>query len=226
MIDIKNINKSIKNQNILKDVNCHISENSICGFVGNNGSGKTVLFKCILGFYYQDSGQIFINGKERTKKDGILTDAVALIEHPAFLKNYSGMQNLRYLYELNHKKDIGFLSQVMETVGLNPKEKKPVGKYSMGMQQRLAIAQVLMENKKIIILDEPMNGLDHSGVREIREIILQLKQQGTTILLASHNREDIDILCDDVYEMDAGEITKLCRKTNWKHHTNHSKIMK
>lgn len=209
MIEIQNLNKTIKKHHILKNINLCIPENTICGFVGNNGSGKTVLFKCILGFYYPESGCVIIDGKKRTKKDGILREASALIEHPAFLPKYTGMQNLRYLYELNHKKDIAFLENMMKTVGLDSKEKKAVEKYSMGMRQRLAIAQVLMDDRKIIVLDEPMNGLDYVGVEEIRRIILQLRSQGVTILLASHSREDIDILCDSVYEMDNGRLTKL-----------------
>lgn len=209
MITVENVNKTIKKHRILKNVSCTVPDNSICGFVGNNGSGKTVLFKCILGFYYPESGHIIIDGKERSKKDGILKGASALIEHPAFLENYSGMQNLRYLYELNHKKNNQYLKDVMAKVGLNPEDRKPVSKYSLGMKQRLGIAQVIMEESRIMVFDEPMNGLDYKGVEEIRKIILSLRDQGTTILLASHNRQDIDILCDSVYEMDDGNILEL-----------------
>lgn len=209
MIDIENINKTIKKQHILKNVCLHIPEGKIYGLVGNNGSGKTVLLKCILGIYLIDNGTICINGKQHTKRDGILTEASAMIEHPAFLSNYTGMQNLRYLYELNHKKNIPYLKEVMEKVGLDPDSRKKVKNYSLGMKQRLAIAQVLMDDKDILILDEPMNGLDKNGVEEIRKLFIELNKKGKTILLVSHNREDISILCDKVYEMDNGKIQEL-----------------
>lgn len=208
MIRIENLNKTIKKQHILKNVSLHVRKGTICGIVGNNGSGKTVLFKCILGFYFADSGNIWIADKQRRKKDGILTNAAAIIEHPAFLGKSTGIQNLRYLYELNHKKDLTHLNHVLDIVGLNGSSKKKVRNYSLGMRQRLAIAQVIMDDKEIMILDEPMNGLDKQGVAEMRELFRKQKEAGKTILLASHNREDIDILCDDVYEMDAGVLTK------------------
>lgn len=209
MLVIHNLNKTIKNQHILKNICMEAEDGKICGIVGNNGSGKTVLFKCILGFYFPDSGEIWLNDKQRTKKDGILNQAAAIIEHPAFLQDYTGLQNLRYLYELNHCKDISYLKEIMKKVSLDPEIRKKVKNYSLGMRQRLAIAQVLMENKNILILDEPMNGLDKHGVAEIRNLLLQLKEQGKMILLASHNKEDINILCDKVYEMDNGIIQEL-----------------
>lgn len=211
MIKIINGNKTLKKQHILKDINLRIEKGEICGIVGNNGSGKTVLFKCILGIFLLDDGKMYIAGVERKKKDGILTSAAATIENPAFLPKYTGMQNLRYLYEINNKKDIEHLKKTMELVGLDPTSRKKVCYYSMGMKQRLAMAQVIMEDKDILILDEPMNGLDKKGVAEMRNILIKLKEQGKTILLASHNREDIDILCDEVYEMDAGEIKKISK---------------
>ena len=134
------------------------------------------------------------------KKAGII------IEEPGFLRNKSGMKNLEYLYMINNKRDKKYLRSVMENVGLDPYSRKKVGKYSLGMRQRLAIAQATMEDQDIIILDEPMNGLDNHGVQEVREYLLQLKKQGKTILIASHNREDIDVLCDKVYEMDNGRV--------------------
>lgn len=131
----------------------------------------------------------------------------AVIEKPGFLKQYSGYKNLQILSALSGKKiDI---NEVLKIVGLENARNKKVGKYSMGMKQRLGIAQALMEDQKILILDEPMNGLDNKGVEDMRELFLQLKNQGKTFLIASHNREDIDLLCDVVYEMDAGKIRKV-----------------
>jgi len=136
----------------------------------------------------------------------VLKKAGIIIEEPGFLRNKSGMKNLEYLYMINNKRDKKYLRSVMENVGLDPYSRKKVGKYSLGMRQRLAIAQATMEDQDIIILDEPMNGLDNHGVQEVREYLLQLKKQGKTILIASHNREDIDVLCDKVYEMDNGRV--------------------
>ena len=140
------------------------------------------------------------------KDADMLQNAGIIIEEPGFLRNKSGMKNLEYLYMINNKRDKKYLRSVMENVGLDPYSRKKVGKYSLGMRQRLAIAQATMEDQDIIILDEPMNGLDNHGVQEVREYLLQLKKQGKTILIASHNREDIDVLCDKVYEMDNGRV--------------------
>ena len=141
-----------------------------------------------------------------------MTGAGIIIEEPSFLKNASGLRNLDILYRIKHGKDAAHLKNIMERVGLNPDSKKQVGNYSMGMKQRLAIAQAIMENQEILILDEPMNGLDHKGVEEMRELFLNLKKEGKLILLASHNREDIDILCDEVYEMEMGELKRIKNK--------------
>ena len=136
-----------------------------------------------------------------------------IVEEPAFIKNKSAYYNLKYLYLINNSMNKKLLYDVIERVGLNPKDMKKVGAYSMGMKQRLAIAQAIMENPDILILDEPMNGLDKNGVMEIRALLQNLKSEGKTILLASHNKEDIEILCDKVYEMDMG-ILKLVNVNN------------
>ncbi|MCM1497581.1 MAG: ATP-binding cassette domain-containing protein [Clostridium sp.] len=209
MLKVEHINKQLKKQQVLSDVSLHVDKGSICGIVGNNGSGKTVLFKCILGLYHVDSGEIYIDGRLRKKKDDVYRDAAALIDSPAFLSECTGLQNLQYLYELNHKKDKPYLKEILQRVGLDGDSRKKVKNYSLGMKQRLAIGQILMEDKDFIILDEPMNGLDRNGVSEMRAIFLDLKQQGKTILLASHIREDIDLLCDTVYQMDGGRISSL-----------------
>ena len=139
----------------------------------------------------------------------MIENAGVIIEEPAFLKQYSGMRNLELLWILNHRMDKTHLQQMMREVGLDPMNKKPVGKYSLGMKQRLAIAQAVMEEQDILILDEPMNGLDKDGVAQMRELFLRLKEEGKTLLFASHNREDIEVLCDEVYEMDKGRLQKI-----------------
>lgn len=209
VIKVENAIKQFKDIKVLNNISFTCNEGSITGIVGRNGSGKTVLFKCICGFLKLSSGKIVVNGKEMNKDIDMLSDAGIIIEEPAFLRRKSGYKNLEYLYMLNNKRDKNKIKQVMETVGLDYTSRKNVGKYSMGMRQRLAIAQAIMEDQSILILDEPMNGLDNDGVNYMRKIFLELKNQGKTILLASHNKEDIDVLCDSVYEMDKGMIKKI-----------------
>ena len=195
MISIENLNKQFKNQLVLNNINVKFSNGHIYGIIGRNGSGKTVLFKCICGLLQINEGSILVDKKE----------IGAIIEEPGFLKQYSGKQNLRLLASMSGKENID-IEKVLKAVGLEHAGRKKVGKYSMGMRQRLGIAQAIMENQSILILDEPMNGLDNKGVDEIRKLILDLKNEGRSIILASHNREDIQILCDQVYEMDNGKI--------------------
>lgn len=204
-ISIKSVTKTFKTQTVLKNVSLECNSGEIRGIVGYNGSGKTVLFKTICGFFSPDTGDIWVNNKRRNGR--ILTEAGIVIDGPAFLDSFSGIDNLEFLWLLKHKRNRKHLEDTMAKVGLNPFEKKKVGKYSMGMKQRLAIAQAIMENQSILLLDEPMNGLDKEGVGDMRELFLSMKEEGKTILLASHNKEDIDLLCDHVYEMDAGVLT-------------------
>lgn len=208
-IEVKNGVKQFGEQCVLKNVSIQCESGHIYGIVGHNGSGKTVLFKCICGFMNLDDGEIIIDGVQRSKKGAILTGAGIIIEEPAFLKNASGLKNLDILYRIKHQKNKAYLKKILEKVGLDADSRKPVGNYSMGMKQRLAIAQAIMENQDILILDEPMNGLDHKGVDEMRKLFLELKKEGKLILLASHNREDIDILCDEVYEMEMGQLKRI-----------------
>ena len=152
-----------------------------------------------------DSGEIRVGGKVMGKELDMLTDAGIIIEEPGFLRKWSAYHNLEFLYTIRNRKDKAYLCSILEKVGLEPGLRRPVGKYSLGMKQRLAIAQAIMEDPRILILDEPMNGLDRKGVGEMRELFLEMKAQGKVILLASHNREDISLLCDEVYEMENGD---------------------
>lgn len=201
-IEVKNVYKSFKNIEVLHDVSLQADAGSICGIIGRNGSGKTVLFKCICGFLQTDRGEIQIEGKAVGKDKSTLSNLGIIIESPGFLRHYSGYKNLEFLMGLNGKADREKINAVLDLVGLAEQKNKKVGKYSMGMRQRLGIAQAIMEEQNILILDEPMNGLDNQGVEDIRKLLLKLKEKGTAILLASHNQEDIRQLCDFVYEMD------------------------
>ena len=208
-IKVKDVCKYFGKTQVLDHVNMECRQGEITGIIGRNGAGKTVLFKIICGLLSLDSGEILINGIKRERQADVLPSVGIIIEEPAFLKNYSGIKNLEYLYMINHKNNRQYLESIMEKVGLDPKSKKHVGKYSMGMRQRLAIAQSIMEEPEFLILDEPFNGLDSHGVNEMRELFLELKKRGKVILIASHNSEDINILCDNVYSMESGVLKVL-----------------
>lgn len=205
-IEVQNVVKRFRDQVVLKNVSISFEKGQIHGIVGRNGSGKTVLFKCICGLMHPEEGVIFVNGK-RVGRDVDMPEGIgAIIEAPGFLPNYSGYKNLRFLANIRRKIGKEEILNVLKTVGLDPESRKHVGKYSLGMRQRLGIAQAIMEDPEILILDEPMNGLDNAGVQDIRALLLELKAQGKTILLASHNHEDIAALCDTVHEMDGGVL--------------------
>ena len=209
MIEIENLSLTMKKQVILSDINLTFEKGKIHGLIGRNGSGKTMLMKCILGFIRPSQGTIWVDHKKIGKEVDFPPHTGVIIETPGFIPHYSGYKNLKVLAELNGKIDRGQIIHTMELVGLNPNLRRPIKKYSLGMRQRLGIAQAIMENPDILILDEPMNGLDKHGVEDMRKLLVQLKEEGTTILVASHNPLDIEILCDEVYEMDAGAITKV-----------------
>lgn len=197
-IIVRNVTKKFGNVTVLDNVSLQVKKGTICGIIGRNGSGKTVLFKCICGLLQINEGSILVDKKE----------IGAIIEEPGFLKQYSGKQNLRLLASMSGKENID-IEKVLKAVGLEHAGRKKVGKYSMGMRQRLGIAQAIMEKPEILILDEPMNGLDKHGVKEIREVLLQMKAENRVILLSSHNPKDIDYLCDVVFEMDDGYLQEM-----------------
>ena len=209
IISVKNLSKDFGQERVLHSVTRDFEKGKIHGIVGNNGSGKTVLMKCICGFLIPTEGEVIVNGK-RVGKDVDFPPGLGLIiETPGFLPNMTGVKNLEILASLNKKIGLEEIASAIRRVGLDPLMKKPVGKYSLGMRQRLGIAQTIMEDPALLILDEPLNGLDKHGVRDMRQLIKGLKEQGKTILLASHNQGDIDELCDTVCEMDAGVMTMI-----------------
>lgn len=209
IVEITNVSKIINNNKILDNINVSFDAGNIYGIVGRNGSGKTMLFKSICGLVNITEGRIVVFNKEISNGEFPESTGV-IIENPGFLPQYSGYRNLEILASINNKITTDDIKNTIQKVGLIPDDKRPVKKYSLGMKQRLGIAQALMENPKFLILDEPMNGLDEEGVGEIREILLNLKKQSVTILLASHNKEDISSLCDYIYMMDNGKLN--CKK--------------
>ncbi len=209
MIKVENVSLKIKKDTILQNINVEFEDGKIHGIIGRNGSGKTMLMKCICGFIKPTEGEITVAGK-RIGIDCDFPESVGvIIETPEFIPYYTGFKNLKLLADIRHKITDEDIRKSIELVGLDPKLKKSVKKYSLGMRQRLGLAQAIMENPDLLILDEPMNGLDKDGVGEMRKYLLDLKAQGKTILIASHSAEDIDVLCDTVVEMDKGRMAKV-----------------
>lgn len=208
-VSVQDLYKSFGEDEVLKGVTRDFEEGKIHGIVGNNGSGKTVLMKCICGFLRPTRGKVLVRYREVGKDMDFPENMGIIIETPGFLPGLTGMKNLRLLASLQKKAGNETIADAIRRVGLDPALKKPVGKYSLGMRQRLGIAQAIMENPSLLILDEPLNGLDKHGVQEMRALIKGLRDEGKTILLASHNQGDIDELCDTVCEMDGGIMTMV-----------------
>lgn len=206
MIEVSNVTLKTKEYTILDNVSIKADKGEIVGLVGGNGSGKTMLMKCICGFLSSFSGQIIVGGKEIGKEIDFPENVGILIETPGFIPYYSGFKNLKILADLRGRITEEDIKSYMKMVGLDPELKRAVRKYSLGMRQRLGLAQALMEQPELLILDEPFNGLDKDMVLHIRKVILEEKEKGTTILLSSHNSDDIELLCDRQYHLDAGKI--------------------
>lgn len=206
IIKIENVSKSFGKVSVLSNINVIFEEGKIHGLIGRNGSGKTMLMKCICGFVPVSSGQITIDGKILKKEVDFPENIGVIIETPGFLPSYSAYKNLKFLADIRGGISKREIVKAIDTVGLDPNNKMRVGKYSLGMRQRLGLAQAIMEDPKILILDEPMNGLDNDGAVEMREYLLNLKARGKTILIASHFAGDIDALCDTVHEMEHGVL--------------------
>jgi len=207
MIKVKNISKKFGNEEVLKDVSINIEKGKIYGIVGHNGSGKSVLFKTIVGLVLANSGEVYVDG-EKIGKDNFPKDIGVILDCTGFLPMYSAFKNLKMIAEIKGIADDNRIKEVIELVGLDPNSKKRVGKFSVGMKQRLAFAQAIMEKPSLLILDEPMNGLDSDGVELMRGLIKKMNEEdGVTVVMASHVREDIDILCDEVYKMNRGILT-------------------
>ena len=208
-ISVQSVSKTFGDTTVLRDVSREFEEGRVHGIVGNNGSGKTVLMKCICGFLPPTKGRILVRGKQVGRDMDFPDDTGIIIETPGFLPGLTGVKNLELLASLRRRVDWAGIRDTIRRVGLDPDSKKPMGKYSLGMRQRLGIAQAIMENPSLLILDEPFNGLDKNGVADMRSVIKGLREQGKTIILASHNQMDIDELCDTVCEMDAGVMTMV-----------------
>lgn len=209
MIELTKVTKTFKKEQVLKETTVTFEKGKITGIIGRNGSGKTVLMKIICGLLSPTSGTVVVNGEKIGKDVDFPTDIGIIIETPCFVPHQSAFTNLKNLAAIRGKIKDDRIKEVIELAGLNPDDKKRVGKFSLGMRQRLGIAQAIMENPALLVLDEPMNGLDKDGVEDMRRLFQKLKEEGRTILLCSHNAEDISVLCDEVYEMEKGVISKI-----------------
>ena len=198
--------KTIRNAEILRDVDLELEGGTIYGFVGRNGSGKTMLFRALSGLMGLTSGQVTLDGKLLHRDFSVLPSLGIVLEHVGLYPGLTGVENLRYLARLTGKIGTAEIRTAIERVGLDPDDRRTYRKYSLGMKQRLAIAQAVMEAPDVIMLDEPTNGLDDDGVKKIRDLILEEKARGALILLASHNQEDIRILSDRLYRIEAGRL--------------------
>lgn len=207
-IQLTNISKTFGKQTVLQPLTMGFEEGMIHGIIGRNGSGKTVLMKMILGILQPTTGTVIVGDKRIGKDVDFPESAGAIIETIEFIPYMSAYQNLADIAAMRGNLSKTQIKEVLEMVGLGNVGRKHVSKFSMGMRQRLAIAQAVMESPKILILDEPMNGMDEKGVEEMRQLILARKAAGTTIILSSHNIEDIRILCDQVYRIDAGVVRR------------------
>ena len=207
MLEIKGLTKKFKQRTVLRDINLSLKFGNIYGFIGANGSGKSVFFKTICGFLKPDKGTVTVNGKMIGKEIDFLPSLGVVIEKPGFIENYNQFDNLKYLAQINNIIDDKKIIEVLHRVGLDTNNKEKVKTFSLGMRQRLAIAQAIMENQKIIILDEPFNGLDKNGCNQIKNLLMELKSPDRLILLTSHIEGDIDSLSDYIFEFSDGKIS-------------------
>lgn len=209
LIEVSGVSKQFKNQTALKETTISFEEGKIHGIIGMNGSGKTVFLKLLCGLLCPTTGTITISEKVLGKDRDFAPNTGILIETPSFLPYKSGIGNLWDLASIRHTVGKEKIAETMRAVGLDPASKKWVGKYSLGMRQRLGIAQAIMEEPSLLLLDEPMNGLDKQGCADMRLLFSSLRDNGKTIILASHIAEDIQVLCDTVCEMDDGVLSKI-----------------
>ena len=200
-------------RDVFDNINIDFEKGKVYGITGRNGSGKTVFLKILCGLLPPNQGTVRVNGKTIGKDIDFPESVGAIIESPGFLPYWSGYKNLSYLASLRNRIGAAEISDAMKLVGLDPKDKKPVGKYSLGMKQRLGIAQAIMENPQLLILDEPMNGLDADSVSHMRILLKDMRNSGKTIIMASHMQEDLAVLCDELYELNEGCLHLKTLKT-------------
>lgn len=205
-VEVKNFKKILKGNVILSDINLKLYKGKVYGFKGKNGSGKSMLFRAISGLIKPTEGEVIVNGKKIGKDISFPENLGILIEYPGFLPDFTGFKNLKYLADINKKINHDDIKATLKAVGLNPEDNRKFKKYSLGMKQRLGIAQAVMENPDIVILDEPTNALDSDGIQLINKIIQDLKNQNKLILISNHNKEEMEMIADEIYTIHEGKL--------------------
>lgn len=205
-LTVENLCKKIKDRVILDNINLNLESGNVYGFVGRNGSGKTMLFRAVSGLINIDSGKVMLDEKELHKDMQVLPDMGIILENAGLYSEFTGRKNLQILADIRKKITPEEVDKAIEKVGLDPGDKRTYRKYSLGMKQRIILAQAIMEHPSILFLDEPTNALDEDSVKKIRRIVAEEKERGSIVLLASHNKEDIEMLADKVYYMVDGRI--------------------
>ncbi len=205
-IEVKNVTKEFKHNIVLKDVNLTLKSGYIYGLQGRNGSGKTVLLKILCGFFKPNAGLVTYDGV-KLNGDIYKYNVGALIENPKFFPDLSGYNNLKILAEIRNKIGEKEINEVLNWLDLSKDKDKKVSKYSLGMRQKLGIAQAIMENPDIIFLDEPFNGIEEKTVKVIKEYLLQAKKEGKLIVISSHIKEDLEELADEIFIFKDGTIS-------------------
>lgn len=209
-IELRKVSKSFGHRRILREVSLAVERGKTVGFVGANGSGKSVLFKILCGFEKPDKGDVYVRGRQLGKNGRDFPDNMGVfINSPGFIGIYSGFQNLKFLADIQGRIGEEEIAEAMDKVGLDPSDKTKVAHYSLGMKQKLGLAQAIMEVQDILILDEPFNALDYKTYEDVRTIIRMLKAEGKTIFLTSHRYKDIDQLCDQVYSIEDGRLMPI-----------------
>lgn len=207
MVELRHVTKILKGKKVLDDICCTFTEGQVYGLMGINGSGKTMLMRAICGLITPTSGKVVINGKALGKELSFPESLGALIENPAFIDFYTGFENLQLIAKIKKVVSASQINDTLQKVGLEPGDKRKYKKYSLGMKQRLGIAAAIMELPDIVIFDEPLNALDEEGVKCFRNIIAELKEHGSIIILACHDRDELLFLSDHIYKIDQGRIS-------------------
>lgn len=207
-IECKNVGKEIRGVTVLHDINARFEAGTVYGLWGKNGCGKTMLMRVLCNLIHPTKGAVIVNGKELGKDCGYPVSMGALIENPAFLNDYTGFQNLQILASIQGRVGPEEVKEAIRMAGLDPEDKRKYRKYSLGMKQRLGIACAIMEKPDVVILDEPINAIDENGVEQVRKILNDLKKRGTLIVIACHDKDEMQLLADEIYLMGEGTILR------------------
>lgn len=205
-LQVNNLEKKIKNNVVLYDINLQLHKGKIYGFRGRNGSGKTMLFRAICGLIRPTNGTIIIDQKKLGEEISFPESVGVLIEYPGFLADLTGFKNLKMIAEINNQIDESEIKEMITKVGLDPEDKRKFKKYSLGMKQRLGIAQALMEEPELLILDEPLNALDSGGIDLVKNLLIEMREKNKLILIASHDKEALELLSDEIFTIENGKI--------------------